>query len=111
MGISQFAAGQDPTPSPTPDPSATPLDKQYTWKNTLPNTNFNAAGSWNENGGPPVAGDVGAFTAAAVAQPQLTANTNIAGLYFTGTGTSGYDLTRSGAQTLTLTGPATAIGS
>ncbi len=109
MGISQFAAGQDPTPSPTPDPSATPIDKQYTWKNTL--TNFNDPNSWNENGAPPVAGDVGAFTAAAVAQPQLTASDTISGLYFTGTGTSGYDLTRLGiTQTLTLTATGTVIG-
>ena len=104
VSVSQFAAGQDPTPSPTP------LDKQYIWKNT--GTDFNNGNNWTPNGGPPVAGDVGAFNAAAVTQPQLTASDTISGLYFTGTGTSGYDLTRSGiTQTLTLTGPNTIIGS
>jgi len=104
VSVPQFAAGQDPTPSPTP------LDKQYIWKNT--GTDFNNGNNWTPNGGPPVAGDVGAFNAAAVTQPQLTASDTISGLYFTGTGTSGYDLTRSGiTQTLTLTGPNTIIGS
>jgi autotransporter-associated beta strand protein len=104
MGISQFAAGQDPTPSPTPDPSATPDDAQRVWNNT--GTNFNSNASWN--GSFPGANDVAAFTTAPVTQPQLTANDTIAGLYFAGTGTSGYDLTRSGTtQTLTLAGTAT----
>jgi autotransporter-associated beta strand protein len=108
MGISQFAAAQDPTPSPTPDPSATPIDAQYTWKNT--GTDFNTTGNWTPNSGPPAAGDVAAFNAAAVAQPNLSTSDTISGLYFTGTGTSGYDLTRSGiTQTLTLNGFATTI--
>ena len=104
MGISQFAAGQDPTPSPSPDPSATPDDAQRVWNNT--GTNFNSNASWS--GSFPGANDVAAFATAPVTQPQLTANDTIAGLYFAGTGTSGYDLTRSGTtQTLTLAGTAT----
>src|SRR5882724_12638481 len=102
MGISQFAAGQDPTPSPTP------IDKQYTWNNN--GTNFNDVLNWNPGGGPPVAGDVAAFAAAPGTQPILTASDTISGLYFTGTGTSGFDLTRSGTtQTLTLTATGTVI--
>ena len=102
--VPEFAAGQDPTPSPTPD------DAQQQWKNTAGNTDFNAGTSW-VSGTAPGNNDVGAFTSAAVAQPNLSASVQIAGLYFKGTGTSGYDLTRLGiTQTLTLTATATSIG-
>ena len=57
-----------------------------------------------------MAGDVAAFSGAAVTQPNLTSNTSIAGLYFSGTGTSGYTLTRTATPTFTLTGYATSIG-
>src|ERR1700720_704114 len=103
MGISQFAAAQDPTPSPTPDPSATPDDAQRVWQNT--GTDFNNNASWS--GSKAGANDVAAFDTAPVTQPQMTASTNIAGLYFKGTGTSGYNLTRTTTQTLTLNGTAT----
>src|ERR1700720_2952399 len=103
MGISQFAAAQDPTPSPTPDPSATPDDAQRVWQNT--GTDFNNNASWS--GSKPGVNDVAAFDTAPVTQPQMTASTNIAGLYFKGTGTSGYNLTRTTTQTLTLNGTAT----
>src|SRR5205807_6020828 len=97
VSVPEFAAGQDPTPSPTPE------DARRFWGNT--GTNFNADASWTVKA--PGAGDVGAFTAAAViTQPQLTASVSIAGLYFEGTGSSGYDLTRTSTQTLTLTGTA-----
>jgi len=104
VSVPEFVAGQDPTPSPTPD------DAQQQWKNTAGNTDFNAGTSW-VSGTAPGNNDVGAFTSAPVAQPNLSASVQIAGLYFKGTGTSGYDLTRSGiTQTLTLTATATSIG-
>src|SRR5438309_4379254 len=104
VSFPEFVAGQDPTPSPTPD------DAQQQWKNTAGNTDFNAGTSW-VSGTAPGNNDVGAFTSAAVAQPNLSASVQIAGLYFKGTGTSGYDLTRLGiTQTLTLTATATSIG-
>ena len=84
-----------------------PVDAQQVWKNT--GTNFNAGAGW-VSGTAPAAGDVGAFTSAEVTNPQLTANTSIAGLYFSGVNTSGYTLTGSGTQTLTLTGYAISIG-
>src|SRR5207244_8380671 len=71
-------------------------------------TDFNDNASWN--GSKPGANDVAAFNAAAVTQPNMSADATIAGLYFTGTGTSGYDLTRTSTQTLTLNGFATSIG-
>src|SRR6202043_2996964 len=73
------------------------------WKNT--GTDFNAGASW-VSGTAPGVGDVGAFNAAEITQPKLSASISIAGLYFTGTGTSGYDLTNTTAETLTLTGRA-----
>ena len=104
VSVPEFMAGQDPTPSPTPD------DAQQVWKNTAGNTDFNNGNSW-VSGTAPGNNDVGAFTSAAVAQPNLSASVQIAGLYFKGTGTSGYDLTRLGiTQTLTLTATATSIG-
>lgn len=117
----RFVAAQDPsptpepTPEPTPDPppppDGTPVDAQQIWRNTAGNTSFNASASWNGGAGPvPGAGDVAAFTAAAVAQPNLASSLSISGLYFTGTGTNGYNLTRTGAAGFTLTGYATAIG-
>src|SRR6266480_3220576 len=88
-----WGAGGKPKPTPTPTPP--PVDAQQVWRNTAGNTDFNASASWNAGAGPaPVAGDVAAFSGAAVTQPNLTANTSIAGLYFTGTGTNGYTLTR-----------------
>jgi len=104
VSVPEFVKGQDPTPSPTPD------DAQQVWKNTAGNTDFNNGNSW-VSGTAPGNNDVGAFTSAAVAQPNLSASVQIAGLYFKGTGTSGYDLTRLGiTQTLTLTATATSIG-
>ncbi len=103
VSVPEFAAGQDPTPSPTPD------DAQQVWKNTAGNTDFNAGASW-VSGTAPGNNDVGAFTSAAVAQPNLSASVQIAGLYFKGTGSSGYDLTRTSTQTLMLTATGTSIG-
>src|SRR5437870_5267679 len=100
VSVPEFAAGQDPTPSPTPD------DAQRVWGNT--GTDFNTDTNWTPNHAPGN-GDVAAFSGAEVTQPNLSASVTIAGLYFTGTGTSGYDLTRTSTQTLTLTASNTTI--
>src|SRR6266403_155784 len=82
-----------PKPKPTLTPTAPPVvDAQQVWKNTAGDTDFNAGTSW-VSGTAPGAGDVGAFSAAVVAQPNLSASLSISGLYFKGTGASGYDLT------------------
>src|SRR5438128_5156956 len=73
VSVPEFAAGQDPTPSPTPD------DAQRVWQNT--GTDFNSNASWP--GSKPGANDVAAFNAAAVTQPNMSADATIAGLYFT----------------------------
>lgn len=87
-----------------------PLNLQQVWKNTnVGVTDFNAGPSWT-SGVAPGAGDVAAFSGAQVSQPNLTANTSISGLYFSGAGTNGYDLTRTSTQTLTLTATGTTIG-
>jgi autotransporter-associated beta strand protein len=101
----------DPTPQPLPDPpppyDGTPIDAQIVWKNT--GTDFNTGTNWVGNVAP-ANGDVAAFNGAAVAQPNLSVSKSISGLYFTGTGTNGYTLTRSAAAGFTLTGYATTIG-
>ena len=81
---------------------AAPLapDLQRVWANT--GTDFNTGANWG--GTAPGAGDVGAFTSAAVAQPNLSSSLSIAGLYFSGTGSSGYDVTSSGGAVFTFTG-------
>ncbi len=53
----------------------------------------------------PGAGDVGWFKTAVITQPNLSVSLSIAGLYFNGTGSSGYDITSSStAVKFTLTG-------
>src|SRR6266567_6761830 len=99
-GGNGWGKGGKPKPTPTPAPT---VDAQQVWKNTAGNTDFNAGASWVSGTAPGGSVDVAAFIAAEVSQPQLTADTSIAGLFFSGTATSGYDLTRSGTQTLTLT--------
>ena len=75
---------------------------QKTWTNAG-TTDFNTTGNWT--GGTPGAGDVALFNAAVVLQPNLSASLSIAGLYFSGIGSSGYDVTSSsGAVVFTLTG-------
>jgi autotransporter-associated beta strand protein len=77
-----------------------------TWGNT--GTDYNASASWNAGAGPaPGTGDVGKFTAAEVTQPNLSASLSNSGLYFNGTGVSGYDITGSASVSLTLTGNST----
>ena len=95
--------------APTPWAPPAVVDAQQVWKNTAGDTDFNAGTSW-VSGIAPGAGDVGAFTAAVVAQPNLSASLSISGLYFKGTGASGYDLTGTSNQTLTLSATSTTIG-
>ena len=74
------------------------------WANS--GSDYNAGASWT-GGVPPGAGDVGQFSAAPVTQPNVTASLSNAGVYFSGTGTSGYSLTSTGGAILTLTGVST----
>jgi autotransporter-associated beta strand protein len=72
-----------------------------TWGNT--GTDFNAGASWT-TAVAPGSGDVALFSTPAVTQPNVTASTTIAGLYFAA-GATGYDLTSSSTATiLTLNG-------
>ncbi|MEY2480189.1 MAG: mucin9 [Verrucomicrobiota bacterium] len=109
--ISPGHDGDQPLPSPTPISDGTPpvitQAAQQVWKNT--GTDFNDGASW-VSGIAPSAGDVAAFSGAEATNPQLTASTAIAGLYFKGAGASGYDLTSPSSQTLTLTASGTSIG-
>jgi len=82
-------------------------DAQQVWKNT--GTDFNSGSSW-VSGTAPGAGDVAAFSGAKATNPNLSASSSISGLYFSGTGTSGYTLSATSPNTLTLTGFATSIG-
>ncbi|MEY2538907.1 MAG: hypothetical protein QOG67_2647 [Verrucomicrobiota bacterium] len=74
-----------------------------TWNNT--GTDFNAAGSWT--GGSPSGNNVASFNAAAVTQPKLSSPVSVSGLFFSGTGSSGYDITNTTTEALTLTGTST----
>src|ERR1700694_313345 len=76
-------------------------DAQRTWGNT--GTDFNAAASWT-GGIAPSGSNVAYFNVAEVTQPNVTASVSISGLFFDNTVTSGYDVTTSGAFSLTLTG-------
>jgi fibronectin-binding autotransporter adhesin len=110
-----YAPGGIPAkPKPKPKPTPTPRpDGETDWKNTG-GTDWNTGTNWTAVSGsaPPAAGDVAWFkTAFSSGQPNLSASVSIAGLYFNGTGTSGYDITSSStAVKLTLTGTASAIG-
>jgi fibronectin-binding autotransporter adhesin len=74
--------------------ASSPSHADQTWKNTAGNTDFNAGTSW-VSGTAPSTGDKALFTAAAVAQPNLSASKSILALSFTVAGASGYDLTSS----------------
>src|SRR5438128_2290270 len=79
--------------------SAEASDK--TWKNS--GTDFNTSTSWNPSGAPGSA-DRAVFSSAMSVQPNLSASLTIQELYFSGTSTSGYDLTSSSTSIkLTLT--------
>src|SRR5438034_8143979 len=100
-----------PTPTPTPKPG--PVDGETDWKNTG-GTDWNTGTNWTAVSGsaPPIAGDVAWFkTAFSSGQPNLSASTSIAGFYFNGTGSSGYDITSSSTSVkFTLTGSNTTTG-
>ena len=107
IGGTTIYGGRGANPTPTPAPI---VDAQRVWANT--GTDFNANASWTAGSGglAPVAGDVAAFSGAAVTNPQLTADTSIAGLYFSATNSSGYTLSNTTTETLTLTGFAVDTG-
>jgi hypothetical protein len=67
------------------------------WKSA--GTSFNTDSNWTTSGGAattaPGLGDVAWFKTAETVNPILNTSVSIAGLYFNGTGTSGYDITRS----------------
>lgn len=73
------------------------------WNNT--GTDFNTPGNWTTT--TPGAGDVAKFTAAVISQPNLSMSVSIAGIFFNGAATSGYDITATGGSTFTLTGYST----
>ena len=78
-----------------------------TWNNT--GTDYNTTGNWT--GGTPGPADVGTFTSIEVTQPNLSASLSNAGIYFKGTGSSGYDITRTNSAAFTLTGTDSTGGS
>jgi fibronectin-binding autotransporter adhesin len=73
------------------------------WNNV--GTDFNTTANWT--GGVPGTGDVGLFDVAEVTQPNLSASLTIAGLRFTPSGATGYDITNTGGAVLTLNGVST----
>jgi fibronectin-binding autotransporter adhesin len=94
--------------------ASTPVDAQIVWSNPT-----NGAGHWNTGsnwvgGTVPGVGDVAAFTSGfgspGTIQPNLNTATSISGIYFNGTGTSGWDITRTNiGVTFTLTAFGTTI--
>jgi fibronectin-binding autotransporter adhesin len=92
-----------PVPAP-PGGRGDDLDAARTWGNT--GTDFNTGSNW-VGGTAPGAGDNANFTAAEVTNPNLSSSVSIAGLFFKGTGSSGYDVTASIGTSFTLTGSST----
>jgi hypothetical protein len=82
-------------------------DGETDWKNT--GTDWNTGTNWTAVTGsaPPAAGDVAYFKTAEMTNPNLSASASIAGIYFNGTASSGYDITASAGQSFTLTGQST----
>jgi fibronectin-binding autotransporter adhesin len=81
------------------------IDAARLWANT--GTDFNTGASWT-GGVAPGVGDVGQFAAVEATNPNLSSSISISGLYFSGTASSGYDVTSSSsAVTFTLTGRST----
>jgi len=77
---------------------------QRTWNNT--GTDFNTAANWT--GGVPSGSNVALFNAAIITQPNLSASLSTSGFFFSGTTSSGYDITSSStAVKFTLTGQST----
>ncbi len=74
------------------------------WANS--GTDYNLGTSWT-GGTAPGDGDVGQFNAAPVTQPNISLSLSNAGVFFSGTGTSGYLLNATTGASLTLTGVST----
>jgi hypothetical protein len=74
---------------------------QRTWNSI--GTDWNTATNWT-GGAPTVANAVGVFNTVESVQPNLSASVSIAGIYFFGTGSSGYDVTSTGGAVFTLNG-------
>lgn len=77
---------------------------QRIWENS--GTEFNADVNWTTDVAPGE-GDVAVFNTAALVQPELSAGRTIAGLFFLGSGASGYDFTSAFGNSLGLTGSST----
>jgi autotransporter-associated beta strand protein len=83
-------------------------DAERDWANT--GSDFNTGGNW-VGGVAPGTGDVAWFkSSGSFLSPNLSASKTISGIYFNGTGASGYNLTRTSTQTFTLTATGTSIG-
>jgi autotransporter-associated beta strand protein len=107
-----WGKGGKPKPTPTPAPTPKPVDGRTDWTGTT-NSDFNTGTNWSAVTGsaPPVAGDVAWFTSSPANKTvNLSASVSIAGLYFNGTGASGYSLTNSNSAAFTLTANGTVIG-
>jgi fibronectin-binding autotransporter adhesin len=74
---------------------------QRTWNSI--GTDWNTAANWT-GGAPTVTNAVGVFNTVESVQPNLSASVSIAGIYFFGTGSSGYDITSTGGAVFTLNG-------
>ncbi len=113
-GSASVSSGK-PKPKPTPTPQPAPgVDGETDWKNTGTGTlDWNTAANWTAVSGsaPPAPGDVAWFKTVKSANANISASVSIAGLYFNGTGSSGYTISStSGTPTLTLTAFGTTIG-
>jgi fibronectin-binding autotransporter adhesin len=100
------------TAAVAPAPLVALADGESDWNNAG-GTTWNTAANWTAVSGsaPPAAGDVAWFkTAFSSGQPSVNTPVNIAGLYFSSASSSGYAIVRTGANSFTLTGYATSIG-
>ncbi len=91
------------TPLTPAAPAPAGLDAEKDWTNT--GTDVNTAGNWSPSG-VPGSSDVAWFKVVKSTNPNLSSSATIAGLYFQSTTSSGYDITRTSTQTLTLNGTA-----
>jgi autotransporter-associated beta strand protein len=102
------AWGKGGKPKPTPSP-----DGESDWNGTV-SSDFNTAGNWTAVSGsaPPTTGDVGWLKSTPANKSiNLSSSVSIAGLYFNGTGASGYSITSSNTSTaFTLTASGSTIG-
>jgi fibronectin-binding autotransporter adhesin len=86
-------------------------DAERDWGSTGSDFNTNANWTAGTGGVAPGAGDVAWFkSSGSFLSPNLSTSKTISGIYFNGTGASGYNLTRTSTQTFTLTATGTSIG-